>query len=221
MTVAWMEIAEGELGQAEVPGSGDNPRIREYHASASDGQEMADSVPWCSSFTGWVLQSAGIQGTGNRMARSYLNWGDRLDMPRYGCIVVLTRPGAGPGAGHVGFFHSRKNGRVMLLGGNQGDKVSIQGFPESQVLGYRWPKESAAPPPTTEEHKEASEILQETSWSYWVNRLGLKNLKFLGVGLLAFLQEHMIEIAVGLVVAVIVFNLWLTHKRQTLLNPVK
>ncbi len=218
---AWMDIAEGELGQAEVPGAGDNPRIREYHASASDGQEMADSVPWCASFAGWVLSEAGITGTGNRMARSYLNWGDRLDMPRYGCVVVLTRSGAGPGAGHVGFFHSRKNGRVFLLGGNQGDKVSIQGFPESQVLGYRWPKESAAPAPTSEEHSEASKELQETSWSYWLNRIGLKNLKYPALGLLAFLQEHMIEIAVAVVIGVIVFNLWLTHKRQVLLTPVK
>ncbi len=145
---AWMEIAEGELGQAEVPGSGDNPRIREYHASASDGHEMADSVPWCSSFCGFVLQEAGITGTGNRMARSYLKWGTKLDTPKFGCVVVLRR-GNDPNSGHVGFFHSRAKGRVFLLGGNQGDKVSVQGFPESQVIGYRWPEQAAPPPEPT------------------------------------------------------------------------
>ena len=168
---AWMEIAEGELGQCEVPGAGDNPRIREYHASASDGAEMPDATPWCASFAGWVLQTAGIEGSGSRMARSYLKWGSRLDMPREGCIVVLRR-GSDPNAGHVGFFHSRKNGRVFLLGGNQGDKVSIQGFPEDQVLGYRWPNEAAAPPPqpSKEEHMEAHEELIDNSLWYGIKR---------------------------------------------------
>ena len=29
---------------------------------------------------------------------------------------------------------------IRVLGGNQGDKVSIENFPKSQVLGYRWPE---------------------------------------------------------------------------------
>jgi hypothetical protein len=33
----------------------------------------------------------------------------------------------------------------MVLGGNQGDKVSIAAFPLNRVLGYRWPLREFAP----------------------------------------------------------------------------
>ena len=72
------------------------------------------------------------------MAKSYLRWGQRLETPVRGCVAVLERP-PDPASGHVGFFHSQAGGRVFLLGGNQGDKVSIASFPESMVIAYRWP----------------------------------------------------------------------------------
>lgn len=32
-----------------------------------------------------------------------------------------------------------EQGRILCLGGNQGDKVSVAPFDEGRVLGYRWP----------------------------------------------------------------------------------
>ncbi|HHU2470361.1 TPA: TIGR02594 family protein, partial [Escherichia coli] len=78
----------------------------------------------------------GIRSTRFESAKSYLDWGEKLDTPAYGCIVVFTRVGGG----HVGFVVGRRaNGDLLVLGGNQGDAVNIRAFPTSRVSGYRWP----------------------------------------------------------------------------------
>jgi hypothetical protein len=39
--------------------------------------------------------------------------------------------------GHVGFFGGFNDHSVMVLGGNQGDTVSLRPFPIERVLGFR------------------------------------------------------------------------------------
>ena len=54
-----------------------------------------------------------------------------------GCIAVFERKGGG----HVGFVvGTDERGRLMVLGGNQGDAVTIAPFDKSRVLGYRYPQ---------------------------------------------------------------------------------
>lgn len=132
----WMEIARAELGQAEGGPGGSNPRIEQYHATTGGGAEP-DSVPWCSSFVNFCIESAGLQGTRSKVARSWENWG--VDAGNFvpGCVVVLQR--GDPPSGHVGFYVGRESGRVQLLGGNQGDKVSIASFDATRVLARRLP----------------------------------------------------------------------------------
>jgi uncharacterized protein (TIGR02594 family) len=171
--MTWFDIAEAELGQAEVPGAGDNPRITEYFAGAGHPEVVKDSVPWCAGFVGWCLAQDGIDGTGSLMAKSYLRWGEALQMPRKGCVVVMQR-GNDPASGHVGFFHSKAGNRVMILGGNQGDKVSLAGFPVNMVLSYRWPATVKAPAPTATEQFAAHDELEESSWWYTAKGWGVK-----------------------------------------------
>ena len=54
-----------------------------------------------------------------------------------GFDVVILKRGTNPVQGHVGFFAGLQGDRVHLLGGNQGDTVSISSFPVSDVLGVR------------------------------------------------------------------------------------
>jgi uncharacterized protein (TIGR02594 family) len=131
----WMTIANRELGQHEVTGSGNNPRIVEYH-KATTLAASEDEVPWCSAFVSWCLQQANMKSTRNAWARSYCSYGTKADKPRYGCVVVLER---GTDAGHVGFYLDETTDAVYLLGGNQGDAVTKQWFAKSRVLAYRWP----------------------------------------------------------------------------------
>ena len=132
------EAARAELGVQEVAGEGDNPRILEY-AAFTTLRARKDSVPWCASFANWVCTAAGMKGTGFANARSFLDWGAKLDKPILGCVVVLKR--GKPPAGHVTFCDHPdiSNGIVRCVGGNQGDRVRVSRYPISDVLGYRSP----------------------------------------------------------------------------------
>jgi uncharacterized protein (TIGR02594 family) len=131
----WMAYAIGELGETEIPGQTDNPRIVEYHAATGLSADD-DETPWCASFVSWCLEQAGIKSMRSARARDYLDFGDILKEPQIGCIVILTRTGGG----HVGFYWGKSaNGKINLLGGNQGNAVTVASYDASRVIGYRWP----------------------------------------------------------------------------------
>jgi len=154
MTVPdWIRIADGEMGQAEVPGASHNLRIVRYARDIGCTWVESDEVPWCAGFVGACLQRAGLEHTGSMLARSYLNWGVECGPVKH--AVVVLRRGNDPRAGHVGFLVERRDGKVYLLGGNQGNAVSIAAYMETDVLGYRWPADAAAPVLAVEERAAA------------------------------------------------------------------
>jgi len=136
----WMAFAEAELaaGVVEIPGPENNPRIVEYH-QATDLEATDDETPWCSAFVNWCMKQAGVARTNSAAARSWLSWGKALAAPEPGCVTVLRR-GDDPTKGHVAFFVDADGaGHIRLLGGNQGNAVSIRSFPIDRVLSHRWP----------------------------------------------------------------------------------
>ncbi len=133
----WMAVALAEIGIAETPGEANNPRIIEYH-SATSLKSTADFVPWCSAFMCWVMECAEIPSTRSAAARSWAGWGVRIEKPRFGCVVVMER-GTYSWQGHVGFVLDADAANVYVLGGNQGDRVSVRKFLRSTVISYRWP----------------------------------------------------------------------------------
>lgn len=144
----WMDIATAELGVHEdsVPGQ-QNARIVAYHKTTTL-KATTDETPWCSSFVNWVLVQAGKRGTGNALAKSWLDWGTPSASPTPGAITVIKKKTAGmtqdTGSStgfHVGFFVSITPTHIRLLGGNQGDQVKYSSFPLStyEVKGYRTP----------------------------------------------------------------------------------
>ena len=132
-----LRIAQAEIGVHETPGPESTKRILEYLSTVGISMN-SDEIAWCSAFTNWVVIQAGGKGTNNAMARSWLNWGVKIDNPFPGCITVLKR--GNPPSGHVGIFKYRRSpgGWVQLVGGNQSDAVKLSFFQESDVLGYRW-----------------------------------------------------------------------------------
>lgn len=127
------EVAIQESGVKEISGSRDNARIVEYH-KATTLKATDDETPWCSAFVSWCIEKAGYESTRDAWARSYLNWGKKLDAPVKGCVVVFSR---GASSGHVAFFYKIENEMVYCLGGNQGNEVNISAYPSWRVLGYR------------------------------------------------------------------------------------
>jgi len=135
MKPAWIRKAETYIDQKEIKGVKHNPLIVSMWKWIKRGGIKNDEVPWCAAFVGACLEQVGIVSSRFESAKSYLNWGYELASPQYGCVVVFGRDGGG----HVGFVVGQdKKGRLMVLGGNQGDKVSIAPFDKSRVLGYRW-----------------------------------------------------------------------------------
>lgn len=134
----WMLVAASEKGVHTAPPDQSNPRITAYHAGTNiEGYD--DKAAWCSSFVNWTLAQVGITGTGSALARSWLDWGQPLDTPVPGCIVVLARDDPAGWTGHVGFYLRTQGDQVLLLGGNQLDCVCENSYPLALVLGYRWP----------------------------------------------------------------------------------
>lgn len=130
----WLEIAREEEGRRihEFPGQWqDNPRIIEYLKSTSYDGELHDEVPWCSAFVNWCINKAGLKGTNSAAASSWLTWGQKLDQPRLGCVVVFDH--------HVGFYAGAAGNHFLLLGGNQSNAVNTENKQPSEVLAYRWP----------------------------------------------------------------------------------
>lgn len=135
----WLKKAFEELGQKEISGEKDNPRIIEYH-SATTLKASEDEVPWCSSFVSWILEKSNIKSTRSASARSYLDFGEKLFKAKRGAIAVFARP-PNPKNGHVAFYLYETDKHICVLGGNQDNQVKVSLYNKSNLLAYRWPKE--------------------------------------------------------------------------------
>lgn len=134
-----IQIAAGELGVKEISGRNNNPVIVKYAKEAGFTSITDDETPWCSIFVNWVCKEAGVQRSGKANARSWLYVGIPVSHPRPGDVVIFWRDSPNSWKGHVGFFmgFSKNLSQVFVLGGNQRNSVSIQGYDADKVLGFR------------------------------------------------------------------------------------
>jgi uncharacterized protein (TIGR02594 family) len=134
----WLRLARAELGVRELPGKRHHPRILWYHQHTRL-KATADEVPWCAAFVCAMLEEAGVRSTRSAAAASFVDYGEACEL-KDGAIVVLgkTDPDAG-GTGHVAFCVGIEGECVLLLGGNQGNAVSIAKRTRSRVVAVRWP----------------------------------------------------------------------------------
>ena len=140
----WLVLARAEIGTREAPGQADEPRVLAYFRDAGFPGIRQDAVAWCAAFVGAMLVRAALAPSGSLAARSYESWGAGLPGPRLGCVGVKRR-GASSWQGHVGFVVGANAARVVLLGGNQGDRVSVAAFARRDFTAFRWP--AGLPPP--------------------------------------------------------------------------
>jgi len=154
MEITAYSLAERWVGTKEVPGAASNPFVLGM-LQLDQAWPAGDDVPWCSAFLNFICWQLRLPRSKHLSARSWLRVGTPLPLAdaRPGFDVVVLKRGTGPGAspqvtpnadgtwppGHVGLFgqYEVSAGRVYLLGGNQGDTVSIEDFPATSVLGVR------------------------------------------------------------------------------------
>ena len=136
MKPTWITEAEKYVGLKEVSGPKNNSTVVDFWKRINLSGISNDEVPWCAAFVGAVLENVGITSTRSGLAKSYLNFGTKQNVPTLGSIVVFTRTGGG----HVGFVVGKdKAGNIFVLGGNQSDAVNVKKFTTQHVVGYRWP----------------------------------------------------------------------------------
>jgi uncharacterized protein (TIGR02594 family) len=136
----WLEEGRKHLGVKEIKGSKHNQAIVQWGKAAGIDWWNNDDDAWCAVFVGGMLAACGLPTTKSALARSYVDYGTRLD-PRHpvvGAIVVFPR-GTSPTYGHVGFVSKVGDTTIEVLNGNMGDMVKVSTFTRASIIGLAWP----------------------------------------------------------------------------------
>lgn len=127
-----------QFGVREVAGvDNNNPEILKYFKEIGQSWVKNDEMAWCSAFINWCAKASGYEYTGALNARSWLAVGRISDKPEMGDIVILWRESKQSWKGHVGILIKELEDSVLILGGNQGNEVSIKAYPKERVLSIR------------------------------------------------------------------------------------
>ena len=157
MQVTAFDLAQRFIGTKEVAGPVSNAHILAMLRLDNSWVE-GDEIPWCSALVNYICWLLRLPRSKSLAARSWLGVGIPIALeqarPGYDVVVLKHAGDHEPGAeimaapGHVGFFAGLEarpratfgdpdTGRVLVLGGNQGDQVCVAPFPVTRVLGVR------------------------------------------------------------------------------------
>ena len=134
--LAWIDEAHKYVGLTEIKGARHNQTITKW-LKALGAWWTDDETPWCGVFTAHCLTVAGraIPKHWYR-AKAYADYGTVLTKPAFGCLGVMSRTGGG----HVCFVIGETTGdRLVVIGGNQSNQVSIASYPRSRFSHFVWP----------------------------------------------------------------------------------
>ncbi|EGO8361980.1 hypothetical protein EYW98_22030 [Escherichia coli] len=148
----WMEIAYKEAKERWhwgyiQEGSGG---INYHHETGAGNPTMVGTRnAWCASFINYCLQCTGYPiANANSQSFSKSRKFVKIDSPVYGAIVVLHVPNTEQ-KGHATLVYCKtKDGEIGVLGGNQGDSVTINPLKKVyleelhyELIGYYVPKD--------------------------------------------------------------------------------
>jgi uncharacterized protein (TIGR02594 family) len=129
----------GETRHARSPRQGVQPdhhllgQVARREGAEHDRND--DETPWSGTFVAICITEAGLPAAPIAVrAKAWATWGVPIT-PRLGCVLVFGREGGG----HVGFNIGEDDTRFYVLGGNQGDKVSIAPIAKARLMASRWP----------------------------------------------------------------------------------
>ena len=124
-------------GTSELKGPGSNPSILLWAKTIGlKDSYKDDAIPWCGLAMAYVAAQAGWEYAprGNALwARNWLYWGNEAKVPMLGDVLVFSRGSSG----HVAVYVGEDAEAYHVIGGNQGDRVSIARKPRARLLGAR------------------------------------------------------------------------------------
>lgn len=145
----WMELVWKEEAKNLVE-TGTNKEIQKffdgtpYENQMKNGTKDETDIAWCAAFVNWIMKHYGYEGVTTDKgydavrALKWATWAEGKDLgkPVYGAIAVKTRSGGG----HVGFVAGKKGNKVVILGGNQSQKLYCVSYDVSDYFAYVVPK---------------------------------------------------------------------------------
>lgn len=142
----WFDVAQSLIGTREIVGPKHNPTIlvwaKKLGSKVLGINITDDEFAWCGLFVAHCIAEAGITPAPFAVrASSWETWGFNLRADRLapGAVLVFKRPGGG----HVGFYVGEDKDCYHVLGGNQGNAVSITRIEKARCVARRWPKDVA------------------------------------------------------------------------------
>lgn len=132
-------LNEARAGQWRETGS--NPKIAACFAAGGIKATNDRATPWCAGFMSRMLLDAGIESLRSLSSQAYRKYGSEIGVTdwsrvRKNDIIVISYGG---GSGHVGFYrgYDQAKGKVMLLGGNQSDNVTLAPFGTGKIASIK------------------------------------------------------------------------------------
>lgn len=141
-------VAVGLIGTKEKVGPAHNPEILRWARELKAASVFpTDEVPWCGLFVAWCMRQANRSAPEHfYRALTWAGWtgGQKAEGgPQLGDVLVFQRSGGG----HVGFYVGEDATAYHVLGGNQGNAVSITRIAKARCTAIRWP--AGVPLPST------------------------------------------------------------------------
>lgn len=142
------ELAQRHIGIKELASQQHHPLIQWWLSLCGLGTDSSDETPWCSAFVNGMAWLCRVVRSKSAAARSWLLCGQPITLadatPGWDVVILKRGPGNQPGpevtsgaSGHVGFFAGLEGDYVLVLGGNQGNAVSLARYPVKDILGLR------------------------------------------------------------------------------------
>lgn len=126
-------------GTVEQPGQGSNPSILAWaKATGQDRVYKTDATAWCGLWMAYVALQAGWDTPVYPLgARNWLTFGTPQKQAGLGDVLVFWRGNPKGYQGHVGMYVGEDAQAFHVLGGNQGNAVSIKRIAKNRLLGIR------------------------------------------------------------------------------------
>ncbi len=135
MSDQWLEIQGLEKN---------TPEIVNFFKEIGHSWVKTDETAWCAAFVNYVLKTAGFPYTGKLNARSFIEIGEAVSVPKplgssneFVDLVILWRESPASWKGHVGFFIKERENLIYTLGGNQSNQIKISAYDRGRLLQYR------------------------------------------------------------------------------------
>ena len=142
----WLALSQTYV--EELPGVESNhPMILYYFKNIGHKWVSNDEYAWCAAAMNSWLKDSGYQWYSKLNAKHFLNLPMIPDDPQTGKDIAIFHRrtekygrGSSNPYGHVGWYIAENDKYIIVLGGNQYDKVCVRGYPKENLIGYRRPQ---------------------------------------------------------------------------------